>query len=337
MFQGSEATAVEGKRIGSGRLEEGADSAGWGVDDRPTLLLAAFRPGDEIGAMAQGAGFRMAGSIALDALAERLALTVGVDALVLDLRGLDGDDPALSQALAVLVGWPGWSDARPLFLVDLAAAEAVLALTQTGFDRLLCEPGLGEIGAALCLLARGGGRGACLRDIGRESDAARLEQLSEEVRRLAQTIDRLAREDKSETPTGLKDRDQPYAAPPATIEEVRSASGAEVRAVLHARRLRERFLPADLFADPAWDMMLDLWSAGIDGKRVSVSSLCIASAVPPTTALRWISQLTDRGLFERRNDPDDARRVFISLSPEATDKMKGWFSAVRRSGIRFSA
>ncbi|MCB2078548.1 MAG: MarR family transcriptional regulator, partial [Novosphingobium sp.] len=63
-----------------------------------------------------------------------------------------------------------------------------------------------------------------------------------------------------------------------------------VRRIIRQRQLRTRFFDGDLFADPAWDMLLDLTAARAEHARVSVTSLCIASGVPPTTALRWISQ-----------------------------------------------
>ena len=56
-----------------------------------------------------------------------------------------------------------------------------------------------------------------------------------------------------------------------------------MRSVIRARRLRSRFFPDDLFADPAWDMLLDLLQAEIAQLRVPVSSLCIAASVPATT------------------------------------------------------
>jgi DNA-binding MarR family transcriptional regulator len=62
-----------------------------------------------------------------------------------------------------------------------------------------------------------------------------------------------------------------------------------------------------------------------------VSSLCIAAAVPPTTALRWIRQLTDRGILIRQADPVDGRRVFIALSDEAAEAISRWFTAIRPS------
>lgn len=348
------------------RLEDDRFEIAWGVDAahwpaelgaalrdrRPSLLIVAPSPHQpEMRAMAEGADFRILAAVPPNQMGDRLRLTIGADAVLVDLRGLAANDPRLDAALARLLAWPGWCDARPLLLVDAGALDVVAGTLDAGFDRLLCDPSLSDIGLALCLLARDSTAGARLHDIGPDSDAARLEQLSAEVRRLAQTIDRLAREDRDDPGRGLRDRDPDYMPhPPAhpgptegrTGRDAKGGAGsgasrAEVRAVLQARRLRDRFLPGDLFADPAWDMMLDLMAARLDDKRVSVSSLCIAAAVPPTTALRWITQLTERGIFQRRNDPDDARRVFIALSDEAADSLAGWFSAARRTGLRFAS
>ena len=99
------------------------------------------------------------------------------------------------------------------------------------------------------------------------------------------------------------------------------------------RRLRDRFFASGLFEDPAWDMLLDLFAAELEGSAVSVSSLCIAAAVAPTTALRWIARLTDAGLLERRPDPFDKRRVFMALSEAARQGMRGYCRAVREAGL----
>jgi hypothetical protein len=104
-----------------------------------------------------------------------------------------------------------------------------------------------------------------------------------------------------------------------------------VRRIIHQRQLRARFFDADLFADPAWDMLLDLTAARVEHSRVSVTSLCIASAVPPTTALRWISQLTEAGLFERVEDETDRRRAFIQLTDRACDGMARFFAELGKS------
>jgi hypothetical protein len=100
-----------------------------------------------------------------------------------------------------------------------------------------------------------------------------------------------------------------------------------VRRILKLRRDRERYFPAEIFADPAWDMLLDLTAARLEGKRVPVSSLCIAAAVPTTTALRWIRSLTEAGIFDRYTDPTDARRSHIEIAEPAAGAMFAYLRA----------
>lgn len=87
-----------------------------------------------------------------------------------------------------------------------------------------------------------------------------------------------------------------------------------IRNLIRARQLRLRFFNADLFADPAWDMLLDLTAARAEHRRVSVTSLCIASGVPTTTALRWIKLLEQAGMVRRIKDDTDHRRAFVALT-----------------------
>jgi DNA-binding MarR family transcriptional regulator len=96
------------------------------------------------------------------------------------------------------------------------------------------------------------------------------------------------------------------------------------RVIRNRQRRREIFGKA-MLADPAWDMILDLAIARARYRRVSVSSLCIASGVPPTTALRWIKVLIDEGLIQREADSQDKRRTFVSLTEKGTRKIAGYF------------
>ena len=75
-------------------------------------------------------------------------------------------------------------------------------------------------------------------------------------------------------------------------------------------------------------MLLDLLQAELAQLRVPVSSLCIAAAVPATTALRWLKSMTSQGLFVRRADPHDGRRVFVELSPHASQAMRRYFGEI---------
>ena len=101
-------------------------------------------------------------------------------------------------------------------------------------------------------------------------------------------------------------------------------SAPMIRRLVRLRRDRDRHFPTELFADPAWDMLLDLTAARMEQVDVPVSSLCLAAAVPTTTALRWVRSLSEAGVFVRRTDPDDARRSFIGLSDEAHQAMIAW-------------
>ena len=160
---------------------------------------------------------------------------------------------------------------------------------------------------------------ARLHDVGKGQGPGRLQQLSEEVGRIATILANLSEDELLRQPAAV-----------AEGGEEGELSSATVRSIIRLRRLREEYLPRDLFADPAWDMLLDLMAARLDKKRVAVSSLCIAAAVPPTTALRWIKTLTDSGLFVRTADPQDGRRVFIELSEETASQLAAYLRAVQR-------
>lgn len=82
-----------------------------------------------------------------------------------------------------------------------------------------------------------------------------------------------------------------------------------------------RALGSKLVANPAWDMLLDLFLAQERNEPICVTSLCYASHVPPTTALRWIGVLVDDGLVFRRQDREDKRRSYVLLTDAGLDRV----------------
>lgn len=193
---------------------------------------------------------------------------------------------------------------------DEASIDRVAARTpHPAIIQLVCPTAAERAEAVAAAIAE---RPARLHDVRR--DQARLQQLSEEVGRIAEIL------------AGLSENESPALNGRAEAE----VSAAEIRAMIRARRLRDQFFLGDLFADPAWDMLLDLMTARIEKKRVAVSSLCIAAAVPPTTALRWIKRLTDVGMFVREADPEDGRRVYIQLSDRAAVALLAYLKSARR-------
>jgi hypothetical protein len=102
----------------------------------------------------------------------------------------------------------------------------------------------------------------------------------------------------------------------------------ELTALINRRRLRSEFIGEDLFADPAWDILLELYLASLRQHRISVSSLCVG-LVPATTTLRWLAALSKWGMIERRDDPFDGRRALLNLSESGRRTMDAYFKRVQ--------
>lgn len=273
------------------------------------LLIADSEAGMERARSAAArAGCRVIDALALEGLDERLDRQVAADALLVDVGRDHG--PALERLLdrvqiEARTGGRGAVVSAPAELIDLVAARA------WGAEHL-CDSDAAEMAGAI---ARAAERAEpVLHDI-KGQGGPRLQQLSEEVGRIASVLASLSEEEVLPQPGEAGGE---------------PASAASIRTMIRARRLRDQYFPADLFADPAWDMLLDLMAARLDGKRVAVSSLCIAASVPATTALRWIKALTDQGLFLRVADPQDGRRVFIELSDGAAQQLAAYLKALRR-------
>ena len=105
-----------------------------------------------------------------------------------------------------------------------------------------------------------------------------------------------------------------------------------------ARRRAQVFGDLD-FHDPQWLMLLDLFVADWQRREICVSSLCIASGVPSTTALRHMAFLETRGMLSKHPHPRDSRRSIVTLTEEGRERIMGYLlsteqvlTAVRRWG-----
>ena len=221
-------------------------------------------------------------------------------------------------------------------------AAAVPAAIRTEW---LVDPDAADRLVALAAASRSAS--LAVHDVARDEAMERIDRLQDEVARIARLLGDLAgqrglagtpptyaprEEDFGDMPDMVRAPARDYAAGPHRFEPeertVHRQRAKAVRRMLRQRRMREQYFPADLFADPAWDMLLDLYAARLERQPVSVSSLCIAAAVPATTALRWIKTLTDAGLFLREADPLDGRRIFIGLTEGAFDALARYFEAL---------
>src|SRR5471032_3052922 len=87
----------------------------------------------------------------------------------------------------------------------------------------------------------------------------------------------------------LRVRTPPASGPANAVEQKGEAAGpterkrSALKDFKSMRRLRSQYFPSDLFSDPCWEMLLDLYDAVLDGAEVTVTSLGAASGVPATT------------------------------------------------------
>jgi len=284
---------------------------------RPTATVSPQRAADHIRAMARPGIIWLRDAESLDdalllalcaALAERRCSLIGETTLA----ALDRLDALFADAIPTQ-----WLvDADPL---DRAMAVAALARAQP----------------------------LEVNDVTRDEAMERIDRLQEEVARIARMLGdfagpgglpgtpldhRTGGSPSIDYPGRVRSPVRDFALAPRSFEPEGRALDRQraksVRRMLRQRRMREQYFPADLFADPAWDMLLDLYAARLERQPVSVSSLCIAAAVPATTALRWIKTMTEAGLFVREADPQDGRRVFIALAEGACDAMARYFEAL---------
>ena len=85
---------------------------------------------------------------------------------------------------------------------------------------------------------------------------------------------------------------------------------------------RRSTLGPGLFADPAWNILLDLFLSDDGGRDLSVTAVCIGSRSSAATALRYITLLVERKLIDRIADEHDGRRTYVRLTA------KGWNAMV---------
>jgi DNA-binding MarR family transcriptional regulator len=102
-----------------------------------------------------------------------------------------------------------------------------------------------------------------------------------------------------------------------------------VQLTFRARRVRDQLFDANLFAEPAWDIMLDLYGAHLEGRPTTVADASLASSVPPATARRYIDMLLKRGLLSIGGKEADGDRRPVELTDSAKASMQTMFLKLR--------
>lgn len=117
------------------------------------------------------------------------------------------------------------------------------------------------------------------------------------------------------------------ASSPKPPKPTKTALRAWAKSEYRRRRARADLFGGRMLHEPAWDILLDLFIAHLDGTTVRVNSACIAACVPATTGLRWLDHLTKQGLIARMPD-DDARASLVALTMLGARKMTDHITAM---------
>ncbi len=75
-------------------------------------------------------------------------------------------------------------------------------------------------------------------------------------------------------------------------------------------------------------MLLDLFIADRERRKMTVKSVCISANVPTTTALRHLRWLHEQGLVERLSHPRDARSTHVRLTADAIKSMENYLTDI---------
>ena len=91
-------------------------------------------------------------------------------------------------------------------------------------------------------------------------------------------------------------------------------------AMLEFRRTRLRILPSELFAEPAWDLLLELFIADAEGRRMTARQVCVRSGIAPSVMSHWLRHLSQSGyvIGDGEGDVDD----LLTMSAQMLAKME---------------
>lgn len=111
---------------------------------------------------------------------------------------------------------------------------------------------------------------------------------------------------------------------------VLSLSEDHIQSILIVRRARRRLFGEDLFTDPAWDILLELFVAHLAEREVALAELARAIDVPLSTTSRWLTALREKGLVIS-DDSAGRARSRAKLTHEGAEKLRSlgdrWGSA----------
>ncbi len=98
----------------------------------------------------------------------------------------------------------------------------------------------------------------------------------------------------------------------------------DAKAIVTGRQRRVACFDGLRFCDPVWDMILELYVATREGRRLSVTQLCNLSGGATTSALRHVDHMQALGYIARDLDPEDRRRANVLMLAPLQEAVERW-------------
>lgn len=102
--------------------------------------------------------------------------------------------------------------------------------------------------------------------------------------------------------------------------QARDRAAATAGAILKFRRIRSEILPKESFAEPGWDLLLELFVADANGHRLTARAVSEQNNIPPSVLSRWLMHLTQIGFIV--GDGDGNLDDPLTLSGKALDTIE---------------
>lgn len=97
------------------------------------------------------------------------------------------------------------------------------------------------------------------------------------------------------------------------------------------RKTRTDFVgSSEMFGEPAWDMLLDLFIRQTKDEQISGQSVFINAEAPTATAKRWLKVLEQNGLISAHPDPAGSEVGRVHLTPTGYEGMLRYLETIAR-------
>jgi hypothetical protein len=110
-------------------------------------------------------------------------------------------------------------------------------------------------------------------------------------------------------------------------DELISRADDQIGWILEIRRKRIDIFGANLFSDPAWDILLDLYEARQKGRKLKLEDL--QTDAPRSTLARWATVLADRGLINCELDAAERSVLRLEISGKGAIMMSKLLQGLR--------